>query len=96
MEILPELEDKELFSITINLNSKNYYDVYEGSTRNIIRLYEDNTKIFLTKGAVAKIYPEVSLGVSSIKVEGLVSPVEISFQKQNIIVKVEKQKIESP
>lgn len=89
LEILP-IMDKNTFTLSIKINSRSSYQVYEGSSRNRIQLFEDNLKVFLTKGAYATFRPDEAEGVLTLEVSGLASPVMISFEKQNMIIKVSK------
>lgn len=93
LELLPILE-KGTYTLTIKMNSKNYYQVFEGSSRNVIQLYEDNVKVHLTRGSVASVYPDESTGITSLVIEGLGSPVKISFQKQNLVIKATPEQTE--
>lgn len=89
MEVLPKFH-KGTFNITITTNPKDSYKIFDGNTRNTIRIYEDNTKVYITRGCVVTFRPEVEGGVSKIQLSGLGSPVYIHFGKESFRIKLDK------
>ena len=87
LEILP-IMSKGTYWVELKINSKNYYEIYEGASRNKVNVFEDNVKLYLTKGAAATLRPDEIHGVTSVRVSGLGSPLRISFSKQNMILLV--------
>lgn len=89
LDILPVM-DHGTYTAAFKLNSKNFYEVYEGSSRNKINIFEDRVSIFLTKGAKAILRPDEIRGVTSIEVHKMGSPLRVNFSRQNLIFKVTK------
>ena len=74
--------------MSIKINAKDFYRVFENSSRNNVQIYKDDAYIYLTKGSVATINPDEAQGIAEILVTGLGSPLKISFEKQNMIFKI--------
>ena len=91
LELLAKV-NKGTYNVTITLNTKDDFSVYESSTRNRVKIYEDNVKVYLTKGSNFKVTPQVEGGVSRLKMSGLGSPVFINFSRENLILRVDKDK----
>jgi PPM family protein phosphatase len=87
LELLPVL-DRGTFTVVLKITDKGKYRVYEGATRNIVQIFQDEVKIHLTKGSMASIFSDNSAGVMNLEVSGMGSPMRVTFEKQNLIIKV--------
>jgi PPM family protein phosphatase len=90
LDVLPVLAGRT-FSLALKINSKDSYEVHEGSSRLGLQIDGKKAKILLTKGAVAEIHAGDNKGVTSIEMYNLDSPVSISFARQNMILKVTRE-----
>lgn len=90
LELFPQL-DKAHYSVILTTNYKDKYHIYEGSTRNRIRVFKDNIIVNLTPGSFASAEPQAEGGVAKIAVAGLGSPVFIVFGKENMKISVIKE-----
>ncbi len=89
LELMPVVS-KGTYNVQLAMNAKDSFLVFEGATRNMIRIYEDNLQVHLTKGAYVKLTPQVEGGVSRLQVSGMASPISINFAKDNLIIKIDK------
>ncbi|MCD4782198.1 MAG: serine/threonine-protein phosphatase [Candidatus Eremiobacteraeota bacterium] len=89
VEVLPKFY-KGTFNLTITTNPKESYKIIDDSNRNTIRIYENNIKIYTTRGCVVSFFPEVKGGVSKIQLSELGSPVSIHFGKESFRMKLDK------
>lgn len=89
LELMP-VTSKGTYNVQLAMNAKDSFLVFEGATRNMIRIYEDNLQVHLTKGAYVKMTPQVEGGVSRLQVSGMASPIIIYFAKDNLIIKIDK------
>lgn len=91
LELMP-IVSKGTYNIQIAMNARDSFTVFEGATRNTVRIYEDNFQVHLTKGSYVKVTPQMEGGVSRLQVSALGSPIYLFFTKDNLILKVDKDK----
>jgi PPM family protein phosphatase len=87
LELLPVM-NRGTYAVELKMSSKGKYRVYEGASRNIVQVYQDEVKIYLTKGSAATLAIDEEGGVMYLELTGMGSPMRITFEKQNIILKV--------
>jgi len=91
LEIMP-IVHKGTYSIILTVGDKDDYRITEGSERNLVRVYADNVRIYLTGGCGANINPQGKGGLAQVRISGLGSPVFVFFGQENVMLKIEKDK----
>ncbi|MCE1248199.1 MAG: hypothetical protein LWY06_16285 [Firmicutes bacterium] len=98
-EITKDLNELELFpmmgkgtyNLTIKVAARESFTVLEGSSRNSVLVGSDKIEIHLTKGSYATIKPDGGgAGIAQIVMTGMGSPVIVTYTKENMIIKADK------
>jgi hypothetical protein len=91
LELFPAM-NKGSFNLSMKVATRESFQVLEGSSRNSILITGDKIEIHLTKGAYATIKPDGGggTGIALITMTGMGSPIIITYTKENMILKADK------